>query len=173
MVCAGLCACVSGGGGLGRVRPIQHQTILGYQQDVQEFNSIMTLSTWRQYPIPQVKVYETDLHPAPLQVPVPSSDCYLFFRPTGYKSEVPKIPSLGFTNFLERLTVLDFLFIIKACNWGTEETHKARYREMARSSHILSRCATLPKSPRVYHPRRSPNPVSLWRLWLNHWPLAI
>lgn len=32
-----------------------HQAILGYQRGVREFSSILTLSTWRQHQIPQLK----------------------------------------------------------------------------------------------------------------------
>lgn len=73
----------------------------------------MTLSTWRQYQIPQFKGYRNAPTPGPTSDTVTSPGCYLFFRPNGYKSEVPKTPYISLTNLQEWLTLLDYWFIIK------------------------------------------------------------
>ena len=49
--------------------------------------------------------YKTGPAP-PLQIPVTSSGCYLCFWSTGYRLEVPMIPSLDWINLLEWLTAL-------------------------------------------------------------------
>lgn len=68
---------------------------------------------------------------------------------TGYKSDVPKTPSLGSINVLEWLTELrkkDYLleeqFIINKYNkkCHTEGKCRARYEQRMRSSHPLSTC---------------------------------
>lgn len=46
-----------------------------------------------------------------LQMPSTNPGCHLWFRTTGYKSEVPTAPSLGF-NLLERLTDLKKKFYL-------------------------------------------------------------
>ena len=61
------------------------------------------LSTQRWHQIPQAKGSVLQDHP-PLQTPITSPGCYLYFRPTGYKSEVSMTLSLGLTNLLEQLT---------------------------------------------------------------------
>lgn len=110
--------CVEGGNFL-----YHQQAILGQQQRVQEFKSILTpiysetasdsrcsptklspTSSWRQL---QASCYScaSDLLAAdwrfqrPLQLKMPIASCYLYFWPTsyinqtGYKSEVPKTPA--------------------------------------------------------------------------------
>lgn len=74
--------------------------ILKNWQSVQEFDSILTPHTSRWYQILQVKssVPQDQIPPTPplLQKPVASSNCYLCFWVTGYRLEVPTIPSLDF-----------------------------------------------------------------------------
>ena len=90
----------------------QHiQAVLGYQQGVLLFNSVLTLSTQRGHQIPQVKglVHNTDPTPPPthtyslsLQMSVTSSDYHhLCFWLTSYRAEVPTTPTLGSINSLE------------------------------------------------------------------------
>ena len=49
---------------------------------------------------------------SPLQMPVTSPCRYLFFWPTGYRSEVPTTPFLGSINLLQRLTELRETFYL-------------------------------------------------------------
>lgn len=42
-----------------------------------------------------------------------------------------------------------------------EEMHAERYGVGVQSFDALSRCDTLPKSPHIYSPRSSPNPLLL------------
>ena len=61
-----------------------------------------------------------------LRMPIASPDCYLHFRPIGYKSEVPTTPSLALINFSEGsqnsgslFYLLDDPFLVKGYNSGT------------------------------------------------------
>ena len=67
-----------------------------------------------------------DYPSAPLQKPVASLGCYLYFWPTDCKSEVPTAPSLSSINLLEQFTelretfyLLNHWFIMKRCKSGT------------------------------------------------------
>lgn len=106
--------------------------------------------------------------------PVASPDRYLYFWPTGYKSEVPTTPSFEFNSFAiaahktqKTFCLLDHQIVIKACNSGTArgKVHRARYRK----EHELPcplQAQHSPQSPRVYQPGSSshPSPSSiLWR----------
>ena len=92
---------------------------------------------------PQVKGLSPRLPSTSLQKLTAKLGCYLYFWPTGYKSEVPKTLILGVINLLEWLTepretfyLLDHWFTIKGCNsgvvkwkrcigWGMEQGHGA------------------------------------------------
>ena len=163
--------------------PTYPQAILsGQPAGVEEFNSILTLSTQREHQIPQIKGVvpqdypphtHTHTHSHTLQMPVPSPGCYLCFvdRPT--TEEVYTTSSLGSINLLKQLTelretfyLLDHQLITKRHGSGT-----ARWKRCAEqgtwegmpSFHTLSRWATLPAPPWVHQPRISPNSV-LWGL---------
>ena len=59
-----------------------HQAILRHHLGVPQFNSSLTLSTWRQYQIPQVKGSDFSPHPHPhptFQAPTSSQSCHLCF----------------------------------------------------------------------------------------------
>ena len=79
------------------------------------------LSTQRHHQMPQVKGSVSQDCP-PLQMPFTNPSCYLYFWPTGYKSEVPMTPSLGSINLLEWLRLrkpvcsLDHPFITNDIN---------------------------------------------------------
>ena len=66
-----------------------------YQLCVLQFNSILTLSTWRQHQIPQVKgSVPQDLPPLPFQMPITGPGCHLCFWP----AQVPTALSSGWIN---------------------------------------------------------------------------
>ena len=62
-------------------------------------------TVWRQGQIPQVKGSVLQDYFS-LQMPTASPDCHLCFWPTGHRLEVPRTPSSGSINLLERLTEL-------------------------------------------------------------------
>ena len=56
----------------------QHQETLLHQQGVLQFNSLLTLSTWREHQILQVQgSILQDQHP--LQMSITNPDCHLYF----------------------------------------------------------------------------------------------
>ena len=88
-----VCACVCG-------FPSHQQAILWTQLNILHFNRILTLSTWRQHLILQVKCSLSQGCP-PLRMLIPSPGCHLHFSSTRYKSEVPMISFLGLINLLK------------------------------------------------------------------------
>ena len=116
--------------------PPYHQSVLQHQLNILQFNSILTLSTWIQCQIPQVKdSLLQDWLPTPrgqsvVQV-VPSPSGQMVIQ-TGSSHDF----LLGLINFLKQFTelweacyLLDHLFIIKGYNSGT-----ARWRRCLRQS---------------------------------------
>lgn len=119
---------------------------------------------------------------------------YLYFWPTGSRSEVPTTPSLGSINVLERLTKLktpvyslDFWFITKSIK-GSE--YNQMKRDIGWTLNKGALCSwslrfSMVAHGRILHPfpaksGSSPHPF-LWVLmeaslpgcyWLNHWPLV-
>ena len=68
-------------GGAGVAVSSYHQVILRHQQGILQFNSVLTLSTWRWHQTPQARAqsYETAPIPPPFQMPITSPGCYLYF----------------------------------------------------------------------------------------------
>ena len=78
------------------VSPTPPGNSLQHQLSVLQFNSILTLSSWRQRHIPQEKSFILK-DCLPLQVPVASPDCHLCFWSNDCKSD---LLSLGLINLL-------------------------------------------------------------------------
>ena len=86
----------------------------------------MTLSTWRQYQIPQVKVQSHRTALFPILDISRKSRVILVLLKTGYKLE--SIPLSGSINLLEQLTelrktiyLLDYQLIVKGYNSGQSD----------------------------------------------------
>lgn len=121
---------------------LRHQGIL-------QFNSILTVSAWRQLQIPWVSSVPQDSSPRlkmPVQAPVIS----------GCRLEVPVTPLLGLINLLEQLELseifylLDYQFIIKAYNSRTARWKRCIELSWGRSMELpcpLWVRAILSKSP--------------------------
>ena len=113
---------------------MQHQ--LGLPQS----NIILTLPTWRQCQIPQVKELIQKNSTPPIQIPITSSCFHLGFWPAGSRSEVTMISSLDLINLLEWLTelrktfyLLDYWFIIKGFNSGRARKEKHTGQSMGKN----------------------------------------
>lgn len=121
---------------------------------------------------------------------VTSPGCYLYFWPTGYKSEIPKSPLLGSINLLKWLTEIrtpiyspDCWFITKGCNSETVrwKRHFEQWVGKGRGASAFSPSVPLSPNRQVFT-----NPEALQTLflgsfvegslrrhnWLSHWPLA-
>lgn len=100
----------------------------------------------------RVQSHDTSLHCSLFQVPVASLICYLWFLPTGYKSEVSKIPTLGAVNLrewhleLREAFTYVYQFVIKDTEQSDEEVHRARSRR------VLSIGTSVPEEDSVCHP---------------------
>ena len=116
----------SGGKG-GDPSPRIQQAILGQQPHVLQFDLTLSLpgGSIRSCRL-STQPYKIASPPTPpptthtVQTPISSLVCYLYFRPTGCKSESPKTPFLGSFNLLDWLTELrkpvyslDYQFITK------------------------------------------------------------
>ena len=158
-----------------------------------QFTSILTLSTQGEHEIPLVKGSAPQDRP-PLQTLITSLGCYLYFWLTGYKSEVPIIPSLSSINLVDWLTELgkliyslDYQVITKNIK-GYRWTARWRYTyDKVPNKGVLSSwslwslgLSTLAcGSILIPQPRSS----SFWIVkmeaslhrhdWLTHWPLGI
>ena len=109
-----------------------------------------------------------DYPSAPLQKPVASLGCYLYFWSTDCKSEEPTAPSLSSINLLEQFTelretfyLLNHWFIMKRCKSGTArwERHKVWWKGGGLPCTLQH--TALAKPPRVHQPGSSLNPILL------------
>ena len=109
--------------------------------------------------------------------------CYLYFWPTGYKSEGPKTPSLGSINLLEWLTELrkpiyslDCLFIIKGYNsdtqWNERDASSKGWGKGMELPSSLWACHYLQISKRSLTQKLS-KPCPLGVLWRLHYIVKI
>ena len=130
-----------------------HQSVLQFSAGSDwvsyKFNSGLTLSTWRQCQIPQVK------GSVPQDCPLTPLDAT--HKSTGFKWEASTTPSLGPINLLEWLTELRetftfvYQFIIKDIIRIQKNSWMKRYSTV-RSGSILGVGTYVPVEFQVYHP---------------------
>ena len=137
-----------------------------------QFSSELAFITWRDQQIPQAEgsVFQDCLPPHTsgathkLRPPV-------LLTTTCYRLEVPTTCSFSLLNLLEPPTelremfhFLEYQLIIKVHglrNSQREEMPRVRHGDVVQSSHALSECATLPKSPHAHQLRSSPSSILL------------
>ena len=156
---------------------------LSCQLGILQFNSVLTLSTWRWHQTPQ---FAQSHKTAP-----PIFNSKSRFSPVSltYSAKVTMTLMFISINLLKQFTelwetfyLLDDQFFVRGCNSGTSRWKRRSVQGVGRDMELPhSEPTSLPRSPRV-HPPRAFWTLSFWVFRgpslhshdrLNHWPLII